>query len=325
MAIVPQSLDGGRLDRVLTRLLGEVYSRSRLVRWIREGRVRVAGEVVVRAGSSVAAGQELELELPPEQTAPIRPEQEPRILHRDEWLAVLDKPSGLPMHGRFPGDRAPSVARWLEERFGPGLPTFQGAERPGIVHRLDRETSGVCVVAFEARAFADLQQQFAERTVEKEYRALVYGRPRFRSDWIDKHLVRDPRHPERVRTTRATEGEGVRDALTYWEVVERFDGFAHLRVQPRTGRTHQIRVHLASQGMPIMGDTLYRARNFGPGMLPPGAPAPGRTMLHARTLRFEHPGGGGFVEFEAPLPEDMERLRAFLAAHAPARGPEGWA
>ncbi|MBL7009235.1 MAG: RluA family pseudouridine synthase, partial [Planctomycetes bacterium] len=275
-AEVPSALHGERLDRALTELLGGGLSRSQITRRIREGLAKVEGEVVRRTGLPVEAGQRLELAQP--ELGEDQAFAPPEVLYQDQVLAVLDKPAGLPMHGNYAGDRRPSVARFLVERFGAGLPTNQGAERPGIVHRLDRGTSGVCVVALEQQAFLDLMQQFADREVEKEYQAVCFGRPRFRSDWVDKRLARDEKRPERVRVTRS-DGPESRDALTYWELIRRFEGFARLLVRPRTGRTHQIRVHLASIDLPIVGDPLYRARNFGPGMFPPGAPPVARTLL----------------------------------------------
>ncbi len=320
-AEVPATLHGQRLDRALTELLGRGLSRSQVSRRIREGLVHVEGQVVRRTGFAVEAGQRLELAEPEigEDEAFTAPE----ILHQDEVLAVLNKPAGLPMHGNYVGDRRPSVARFLAERFGEGLPTNQGAERPGIVHRLDKHTSGVCVVALEQRAFLDLMQQFADRAVEKEYQAVCYGRPRFQSDWIEKRLARDEKRPERVRVTRSA-GPESRDALTYWERLRAFEGFVHLLARPRTGRTHQIRVHLASIDLPIVGDPLYRARNFGPGMFPAGAPPVERTLLHACRLCFEHPASGESVEFEAPLAPDMAAFLACLEERLPDLQEDAW-
>ena len=319
VARVPPELHGERLDRAAGALLPLGVSRPRLAEWIRDGRARVDGAVVRRPGQPVATGQLLEVVPPaPEE---ITAESAPLVLHEDAWLAVLDKPAGLPMHGTAAGDPRPSVARFLFERYGAALPALQGAQRPGIVHRLDRETSGVCVVALQEAAMRALAEQFAARAVAKEYCAVVYGSPRFQSDWIDRPLARDPEHPQRMRTVRPTY-EGAREALTYWELVARFRGCAHLKVLPKTGRTHQIRVHLAAVDLPLVGDRLYRARNFGPEMLPPGAPEPRRPMLHARALRFTHPQHGGELEFTAPLAADLAELLAFLAAHAPPAAEE---
>lgn len=326
-AAVPVSLHGERLDRVLTELLGGGLTRSQVGRRIRAGLATVDGEVVLRTGMPVGAGQLLELSpSEPDQPQPdvdAAPAPEPVILHADEVLAVLDKPAGLPMHGAYAGDPRPSVASFLEQRFGPGLPALQGADRPGIVHRLDRDTSGVCVVALQQEAFVDLMAQFADREVRKVYEAVCYGTPRFRSDWIEARLARDEKHPERVRVTRST-GPESRDASTYWQLLHGFRGFAHLRVEPRTGRMHQIRAHLASIDLPIVGDPLYRARNYGPGLFPPDAPPVGRTLLHARSIRFEHPALGREVAHEAPLAPDMTAFLACLAERCPVTEEQGW-
>jgi 23S rRNA pseudouridine1911/1915/1917 synthase len=317
-ATVPPSLRGARLDVAALEALRPEVSRSRLQAWIRAGRMKVEGSVERRPGLAVEEGWTLELDPPaPEAPAP-GSALEPRLLREDEHIVLLDKPAGLPMHGTSPGDARPSVAHWLVARYGERLPIGQGADRPGIVHRLDRDTSGVCVAARTREALEDLMSQFAERSVEKEYLALCYGVPRFRSDWVDARLAPDPHKPNRQRVTRSEEPD-TRDALTYWEVAERFDGFALLRVRPRTGRRHQVRVHLAAADLPLIGDPLYHARNFGPGRLPAGAPMPERTLLHAARLACEHPATGERVIAEAPLPADMAALLEALRASAPAR------
>ncbi|MBT4028219.1 MAG: RluA family pseudouridine synthase [Planctomycetes bacterium] len=291
-AVVPQDCDGLRLDRVATTLLSNGVSRSRMQAWIRERRLRIDGVPVDKPGFLVEAEQRLDLEVPvlevPEPGSPL----EPTVLFEDEYLAVIDKPSGLTMHGRTAGDHQATVASWLVDRYGDNLPIGQGAERPGIVHRLDKDTSGVCLVAFQKNTFEDLVAQFRDRSIDKEYRALCYGKPRFQSDWINTRLKADPRRMDRVRTTRS-EVHGTRDARTYWEVLEQFDKFCWLSVKPHTGRKHQIRVHLASIFLPLVGDPHYRAKNFGPGMFPPGAPDVRRTLLHAHAITFEHPELGG--------------------------------
>ncbi len=301
---------------VALELLRPEVSRSRLQGWIRDGCMRVEGAVERRPGLVVEAGWTLELQPPEPQVPAAGSAAAPRLLYEDEVLAVLAKPAGLPMHGNSPGDPRPSVAHWLVARYGPNLPLAQGADRPGIVHRLDRDTSGVCVVARERAAFEDLMGQFAERSVRKEYLALCYGRPRFHSDWIDLRLAPDPSRPNRQRVTRSEEPQ-TRDARSYWEVVESFAGFALLLVRPETGRRHQVRAHLAAVDLPVIGDPLYRARNFGLGMLPPGAPAVERTMLHAWKLEFEHPTTGERCAYAVEPPEDFAMLRDFLRAHAP--------
>jgi len=284
------------------------------------GLVSVSGQVQTRAGFRVEAEQVLSLAplvLPDAESA-----ADPLEIYRDEWLAVLDKPAGLRMHGNYIADPHPSVARFVEEKYGPGLPTNQGAERPGIVHRLDRGTSGVCVVAFDQQVFLDLQQQFRDREVEKEYRALCYGKPRFQSDWIESRLIRDSKRPERMRITRSHAPES-RDALTYWEHEEVYQGFCRILCKPRTGRMHQIRVHLASIDLPIVGDPLYRAKNYGLGMHPEDAPTIDRPLLHACRLTLEHPVNGERMQFDSELAEDLLSFQRSLKSIPPPE-EEGW-
>ena len=299
-------MHGYRLDKAVVALLGKGFSRSRLSGWIRDGQVTLSDEICRKPGFPVQEGQELVL-TPPAMEVPERGSAlDPGILYQDEYLAVLDKPAGLPMHGNSPGDPQMSVANWLGHHFGPNLPIGQGVERPGIVHRLDRDTSGACVVAFDIATFEDLQGQFAERTVEKEYHAICYGTPRFRSDWIERRLRADPRQPNRVTVTNSTD-PGTRDALTYWEVLEEFQGFALLKLMPKTGRKHQLRVHLTDAGLPLAGDPFYRAKNYGVRMLPDSCPDPDRTLLHAHGLAFDHPQKGR-MEFHSPYPPVFQQI-----------------
>lgn len=310
-ATVPEELAGSRLDLAVLECVPIEVSRSRLGTWIRDGRVRVDGQVVATPGDPVEPGQKIEVTPPRQQLVEPGSPLEPGVLYEDEHLAVLDKPPGLVMHGTSPGDPQPTVASWLVQRYGNNLPIAQGANRPGVVHRLDRDTSGVCVVAFETHSFEDLMQQFADRSVAKEYRALIYGDPRFESDWIEKRLMADPRRPNRVKITRSWDS-GTRDAATFWQVIERFDGFAVMRLRPKTGRKHQIRAHLRSIDHPIVGDPIYRAKNYGLGMLPDGHPEVQRTLLHAYALRFEHPRTGETLTFRTDPPPDFEGVLAHL-------------
>ena len=316
-ATISPEFHGKRLDLVLVELLGESFSRSRLSGWVREGRLQIDGVTLDKPGILVEEGQHLVLTPPSLEVPEPGSALEPLVLYCDEHLAVLDKPAGLPMHGNSAGDHQMRVANWMVEHYGPDLPIGQGVERPGIVHRLDRGTSGVCVVAFERTVFEDLQSQFAARTVEKEYHALCYGQARFRSDWVDKRLHADPVHPSRVSVTNSFRA-GTRDAMTYWEVMEDFDGFVLLKVLPKTGRKHQIRVHLTSVGTPLVGDPFYRARNFGTGMLPAGCPEVDRTLLHAYGISFEHPVEGGRMHFRSDYPVLMQTVLDQLRSARPA-------
>ncbi|MEO0653220.1 MAG: pseudouridine synthase, partial [Planctomycetota bacterium] len=185
------------------------------------------------------------------------------------------------------------------------LPAVQGDDRPGIVHRLDGATSGVMLIGKTEPAALELRRQFREREVDKTYLALVYGVPRFDSDWIEQPLGRSERAPDRISVVSEDEG---RPAQTFYEVLERFDGYSLLRCKPRTGRTHQIRVHLEWLGHPIVTDKLYLGKKGRPS-LPEDAPVPRRQALHALRIEFKHPTRDERVAFEAPFAPD---LQAFL-------------
>lgn len=308
---VPPELDGARLDRALVELM-EGLSRSKLAGWVRAGRVRVDGVVVDRPGHRVVRGQRLEVHPLTPPPPPSREEAEARlpILFADEHLAVVDKPAGMLTHRGGEGGE-PAVADHAVTLLGE-LPSSDGPERAGIVHRLDRHTSGLLVLARTPQALEGLQRLFRERLVDKTYEAVSYGEARFDSEWVELPLGRHPRHPDRVSVV--PEGEG-REARTFYEVRERFRGFTRLACHPRTGRTHQIRVHLAAVGLPIVGDPLYGPRGAPPVAPHPAVPLPQRHALHAARLAFPHPLTGEPLVFEATLPEDLERLLEGLRCH----------
>ena len=311
---VPPEMDGQRLDRVLAQLIPDI-SRTQLKLLVREGRVAVNGEVCVRPGRPAGAGEAMEVEL----ARRAREVQEPPsggldVLHEDEHLVVIHKPPRVLVHPTR-GVHGGTVSDMAAERYGP-LPTLQGADRPGIVHRLDAATSGVMVLGRTEQAFASLMRQFRARVVKKTYLALAYGEARFDSGWIEQPIARSQRDPGRFAV--AAPGTG-RAASTYWEVEERFLGFTLLRVHPTTGRTHQIRVHLSSIDQPLVGDNLYKRRGGPPVLLPPEAPMLARQGLHALRIEFEHPGTGERVSFAAPLEADMRDLLDWIRANRPAR------
>jgi 23S rRNA pseudouridine1911/1915/1917 synthase len=219
-----------------------------------------------------------------------------RIVHEDGWLAVVDKPAGLVVH-EAPGVRDPTLVSVLGEMLGGG----DDPRRPGIVHRLDKDTSGLMLVARGDEAHRALAAQIKGREVERTYLALVEGRPRSRSGTIDAPLGRDHRAPER----RAVGGRGSREARTHFAVVEVLPKDALLEVRLETGRTHQIRAHLAAIGHPVAGDARYGAR-YRHGLE--------RQFLHSARLRLAHPITGTPLEFESPLPSDLvaalDRARA---------------
>jgi 23S rRNA pseudouridine1911/1915/1917 synthase len=306
---------GWRLDRVLVELIPD-NSRARLQAWIREGRVEVDGNRVEKPSVEVAARVSIDIVPPAPVDREVR-EQMARsfsVLFEDEHLIAIDKPAGMLTHPNERTDQG-TLADLAEGRFGP-LPKIQGEDRPGIVHRLDRWTSGVMVLGRTPGALEDLKRQFKERTVEKTYLGLIHGVPRFDSDWIDAPIVRPLNRRDRYHVARE-EDEG-RPAQTYYEVRERFAGFAFLACQPKTGRTHQIRVHLTSIGHPLVGDRVYRQRGALPTPVPDDAPVVDRQSLHAHVLKVDHPVTGERLSFEAPLAADVEALVTWLRENRPA-------
>ncbi|HEY1206264.1 MAG: RluA family pseudouridine synthase [Bryobacteraceae bacterium] len=280
---------GKRLDVFLQEQLPE-YSRSRLQDWIKAGRVRVngAGE---RPSIRLRGGEAVEVE--PAALPPLKAYAEDlplEILYEDAEVIAVDKPAGMVVHAGA-GRHSGTLVNALLHHFG-SLAKGGGEERPGIVHRLDRFTSGVLLVARTDAAHRSLAAQFAGRTVEKVYLALVHGRVKADQGRIEKPISRDP--VRRIRMT-ARRGEG-RAAITEYRVLERFAGFTYLEVRIRTGRTHQIRAHFASIGHPVAGDRLYGAPATTAGLAPLE-----RTFLHAHRVRFAHPATGEPVTVVSPL------------------------
>ncbi|MEX1024779.1 MAG: RluA family pseudouridine synthase [Planctomycetota bacterium] len=300
----------GRLDLALVTWLPEL-SRSRLQEWIRDGGVTVDGDLVDRPSTVLDPGAIVELR-EVVRSRERRGSEEGTgfgVVFEDEHLVVVDKPAGMVTH---PSDvvRGGTLAELAVERYGP-LPSPQGEERGGIVHRLDAETSGLLILARTDAAAAHLLASFRERRVTKVYSAFVYGEPRFDADVIDAPIGRAPKKHDRMSIVALEEG---RAAETFYETQERYGRAAWMRCYPKTGRTHQIRVHLAHIEHPIVGDALYRGRRGLALDLPAGVRAPGRLALHAERLSFQHPATGTTVEFEAPLPADLVAFRDELRA-----------
>lgn len=297
---IPAALAGTRVDRALAELIPD-HSAARLQRLVRRGGVELNGGRLTRSNGTVKAGDLFSVDFDafePRAEAPYA------ILAEDEHLLAVDKAAGLLVHDneRLQGH---TLATLLDERFGP-LPDLRGDHRPGIVHRLDRETSGVMIVARRARAMRHLLDAFAERRVAKTYLALVHGEPPEDAFVIDDPLEPEPGHVDRQRVARSDEGKS---AKTRVRVLERFGSFSLLECRPTTGRRHQIRVHLQSRGHVIVDDRLYGSSLRD---APPGAPWPLRHMLHAWAIELEHPFERERVRYEAPIPGDLERLSAWL-------------
>jgi 23S rRNA pseudouridine1911/1915/1917 synthase len=285
---------GKRLDQVVHERLSQ-FSRSRIQQWIREGRVRVNGSPG-RPARVVRAGESIEVE--PAEAPPLHasPEDIPlAVLYEDGDLVAIDKPAGMVVHAGA-GIHSGTLVNALLHRFG-ALSGVGGALRPGIVHRLDRYTSGVLLVAKHDAAHQALAEQFSSRQVEKTYIALVHGKVLQETGRIDRPIARDPAHRTRM-TARLGEG---RAAWSEYRVVRRFDRFTLLEVRIGTGRTHQIRVHLSGLGHPVVGDTLYGA----PAKVE-GVPPLGRYFLHAHRIRFRLPRNGEEIVVVSPLPRELE-------------------
>ncbi len=303
---------GCRVDRLLGRALAPHYSRSFLSALVDEGGIRVDGQAV-KVSFRVNPGQVIEGDLGLSASSLPRPEpMDLTLVHVDEDLILVDKPAGLVIHPGT-GQATGTLVNGLLQRF-PELAVVGRADRPGVVHRLDRDTTGIMVVARTNEAARSLVGQFKAKTVRKEYTAIVWGELPFDSDWIDLPLGPHPARPA-LRAVRRVE-DGGQPSSTFYQVERRLPPFTVVNAQPRTGRTHQIRVHLEHLGFPIVGDEQYghkaqvawrrwvEARRLAGRRLPLLA----RHALHARRLSFLHPRSGERCVFEAPLPPDMADL-----------------
>ncbi len=314
---------GERLDRVLAARVAEL-SRSRHKALILAGRVAIDGATIRDPGHRVNAGGTIRLDLPAAQDAAIGPENIPlKVVFEDEDLIVIDKPAGLVVHPAA-GNWTGTLVNALIAHCGDSLSGIGGAKRPGIVHRLDKDTTGLLVVAKTDRAHRALSRQFADHgrngALRRGYLAFVWGVPDRPRGTIDKPIGRHPRARDKMAVR-----EGGREAVTHWEVLERYLGTdgapvaSLLACRLETGRTHQIRVHLASIGHPLLGDDVYGA-GFKTKANQLGAEARAalkalaRQALHAYLLTIEHPSQGKVREFRSELPDDLFCLRCSLGA-----------
>lgn len=277
---------GARLDAYLAEQV-ENLSRTHARRLIDEGRVRVDGRVV-RASHRLQAGEQVSVEVPPPRPIELAAEPMPlRVLYEDADMAIIDKPAGIAVHPA-PGHREHTLVNALLARF-PDLPGIRGSQRPGIVHRLDLDTSGLLMVAKSDRGQLSLSEQLADRHVGKGYLALVAGGPTGRDGTIEAPIGRDPAH--RQRQAIVTDG---RPARTDYIELGHLGNRTLMLALPLTGRMHQIRVHFAATGRPIVGDSLYG-----------GEPLLPRQFLHAALLRFRRPSDGALTECVSPLPAEL--------------------
>ena len=310
--IIPPGKKPERLDVFLTHHV-ENATRSRVQRAIREGAVLVDGRVA-RPSHSVAPGQLIRVTLPSPPPQRAEPEEIPlEIIFEDEDLIVLNKPAGMvvhPAHGNRTGTLVNALLHHVQ-----GLSGVGGEGRPGIVHRLDKDTSGLLVVAKNEKAHAFLARQFAERSIIREYYALVWGHLTGRSGLIEANLGRSKSDRKKMAVVA-----GGKTAATEYTVLEEFPYISLVRLKLRTGRTHQIRVHLAHIGHPVFGDPVYNGRRIMAGSrslrqkaevqnLLKALP---RQALHAKTIGFVHPSTGKQMMFDSSLPEDMVAVLSIL-------------
>ncbi|MFZ5865354.1 MAG: RluA family pseudouridine synthase [Thermodesulfobacteriota bacterium] len=311
MATVPHEAIPDRADRLLAELLKEPFSRSGVARLIRLGRIKLSGRAI-RPSTILKPGDVVEIDLKDEEPISEAPEPAPLvdILFEDDDLIVVNKPPGLVVH---PGAGRPVTT--LVDTLVSSRPEMVGVGqygRWGVVHRLDKDTSGVMVVAKSKTAYHALSAAFKEHSIHRVYLALVRGEPSADEGIVDKPLGRHAKDRKKISTATTKP----RAAITRWKVLERLGGITMMEITPETGRTHQIRVHLASIGLPVAGDPVYgRLRKKAAvrsAALHRGLESLKRQALHAAVLGFTHPRSGEYLEFSAPMPEDMATVVSMM-------------
>ena len=296
---VPPEDAGGRVDAWLAGRQ-ESLTRSAAARLLEEGQVTCEGKPLPK-NYRLRGGETVQLTLPElEETELIAQDIPLDVVYEDEDVIVINKPKGLVVHPA-PGHADGTLVNALLHHCGDSLSGIGGEKRPGIVHRIDRDTSGLIIAAKNDFAHQRLSAQLADHTLARTYECIVTGNLREDSGTVDAPIGRD----KRDRKKMAVVSDG-RRAVTHWEVIARYPGFTHLRCRLETGRTHQIRVHMAYLGHPILGDTVYGARKPVPGLR--------GQCLHAVGLRFLHPRTGEAVELSCPLPEEFRRQLRKLEA-----------
>lgn len=296
---VPENTD--RLDRYLSQELSDL-SRARIQQLIQQGCVQVNDTVCTSKKINLKTGDRITLEIPAIQPLELIAEDIPLdILYEDDELIILNKPAGLVVHPA-PGHPDGTLVNALLAHC-PNLPGIGGIQRPGIVHRLDKDTTGAIVIAKTDRAYQHLQAQLQAKTARREYLGLIYGVPKTDTGSINLPIGRNPQ--DRKKMDVVSVEEGGRAAITHWQVKERFGNYTLMHFQLETGRTHQIRVHSAKIGHPIVGDPIYSSAHS------VGVNLPGQA-LHAWKLQLQHPVSGDLVEVTAPLPRSLTTLLEVL-------------
>ncbi len=283
-----------RIDHFLTARL-QTQSRSRVEKLIKNGRVAVNGAVEMKKSREIFPGDLIVVTPEIEEKVAFVPSRPLKKLFEDEWLLVIDKPMGLAVHPGA-GEKRETVLDLFRHEY-PQIGEMAENERPGIVHRLDKDTSGVLILAKSEEAVQKMQEMFQEREMQKTYLALVAGSMRFRNGTIDQPLARSLRNRARYEVV-GEDREDRRDAVTEFSVIREFEKFTFVRLMPKTGRTHQLRVHLAHFGCPVLGDVLYGKSK--------GKDFP-RLALHAFRIEFDHPFTAERVTVTSPLPSDLRQ------------------
>ena len=302
---ITKELSGKRADVVLSEFLPE-HTRSQIKKLIDDKRVLVK-EKTIKPSTKLTQGDLVQITLPEPEPLDLVPEDlSIELLYEDECIAVVDKPAGMTVHpgaGVKSGTLVNALLYKCKDLSGIG-----GKIRPGIVHRLDKDTSGVMVVAKNDQAHNSLVEQFKTREVKKRYIAVVEGDVKGESGEIDSVIGRHPTN----RIKMSSQTKSGRESVTKWKTLERYGPATLVEAEPKTGRTHQIRVHFSESGYPILADKVYGTKKIKNDVLKRASKLMGRQALHAAELGFKHPLTGKFLKFKSPLPEDMENTIEFL-------------
>ena len=313
----------GRIDVVLTKLLADVqgspYSRAKIQKYLESGAVRINDDVIIKSSYKVSGGDEITIFLTTEQGCELEPDSSVKfdVVYEDESVLVVNKPAGVVVHPGA-GKEKGTLAAGLLARYGSKFLEVGHPLRPGIVHRLDKETSGLMVIAKTQQAYYALSSQFLPpRTIKRKYYALTMRLPRSAGVVAHEGVIEFPisRHPH-IRTKMTAKRQEGRAAVTHWHLAEGYGNGFLIELELETGRTHQIRAHLEALNAPIIADELYgfRVENVDSG-LKKAIKDLGRVALHAKSLSFKHPNEEKMMEFQAELPEDMQRLIEVLKKH----------
>ncbi len=290
---VTDDMSGTRLDIVLSAALEE-YSRSFIQKLFEKGCVSVNGQLCTSKKQKASAGETVEILIPEPEKLHVEPEDIPLdIVYEDDDLLVVDKPCGMVVHPA-PGNYSGTIVNALMYHCGDNLSSINGIIRPGIVHRIDKNTSGLLMVAKTDKAHVELSGQLSEHSITRRYKAIVYNNIKEDEGTVDRPIGRDPKN----RLKNAVTEINSKRAVTHYKVLERFGKFTLIEAALETGRTHQIRVHMAYIKHPLLGDELY-----GPVSNKQGAK---RQLLHAGVLGFIHPVTKEYMEFKSPLPKDFQ-------------------